>query len=203
MGLCSKKTDLKIKTPDSQANLLLCIIDWQKFFVDPKSPVFIPASEKVKVNLAHLLNLFHEFNALIAATRHSNSDNSPNSFLRFYGRVLSRNSVWFDLSPPIAGLKSIKIFDKETYSAFENPAFADFLVANRIRIIVLAGVQTDKCILANSLNAFDKGYQIIVIEDACCARLPEGHFFALSIIERSCGRVIKTKDLISLVKKNA
>jgi len=72
-------------------------------------------------------------------------------------------------APPAA------VVDKETFSAFAVPAFAEALKRLGADTLVLAGVETDVCVLATALDAVDLGYRAVVVRDATASAAPEAH----------------------------
>lgn len=199
MGSGTKASNRKGRESKLQ-NVVFCLNDWQKFFVHPESPAFIPETSRIIEDLSEFLRHFSESGYPIVFTQHRNSASIHNSFLRFYGRLLSESSCWFGLAEPAAGFKKARVFYKETYSVFANRDFAAYLKANDIRTMVLAGVQTDKCILANALSGFDLGYEIIVAADICASRNKFRHRAALNLMKASCARVLRTDELLKLLK---
>lgn len=181
-------------------SILLCIIDWQKFFVDRGSPAFIPETVAVRDKLRRLIDIFLKFKLPILATRHSNSTVEPNNFLRFYGRVLNQKSKWYGLADPLGRVRSLSILDKNTYSGFENPKLLALLKARGVKRIVLAGVQTERCVLANALAGFDRGFEMIVVSDACAGRNQFRHRAALQLMKSSFASIIKVKDIERLIR---
>jgi thioredoxin reductase (NADPH) len=90
---------------------------------------------------------------------------------------------------------------KRTYSAFASTRLAEELRTHGVRTVVIVGTQTDKCVVANALAAFDLGFDVLVATDACAARSEERHREALRLIERSCAVLASSRDLCSGVRK--
>lgn len=196
MGLCPEKENHSSKSKE----IALCLIDWQRFYVDPDSPAFIPETAQIVNKLLLLTGIFQELDLPILATRHGNSSEKPNNFLRFYGRVINRDSHWSSLADPVSNIECLNLFSKETYSIFENPQFSDFLVSMGIKKIVLAGLQTDRCILANVIAGFDRGFEMIVVSEACASRNKFRHRAALNLIRYSFASVLKINELLKTLK---
>ncbi len=203
MGLRPKSVKKRKPAKPRKPGTALLIIDWQRFFIDPHSAAFIPETVKVRPRLEALINLFQEARLPVLASTHSNRADDDNNFLKFYGRVIKRGSKWSALAPPLNSLKNLKTFEKETYSAFENPRFCRFLKAQKIKRIVLAGVQTDRCVLASALSGFDRGFEIMVAADVCSSRSKFRHRMALNLMKTSCARVLKVAELERLFRSQA
>jgi nicotinamidase-related amidase len=94
-----------------------------------------------------------------------------------------------DLQPWV---KRDNVFSKNTFSVFANPKFENHLKKKNVDELVIVGLDTDYCVLADCFNAFDRGYKITVV-DNCCASFtngPKGHQAALEIIKNNLGNII-------------
>jgi len=80
--------------------------------------------------------------------------------------------------------KPANVFDKPTYSAFHNPAFALALKERKADTLVMSGVETDVCVLATLMDAVDRGYFVVMPEDALTSSDPDGHRHILDVIPR-------------------
>lgn len=76
------------------------------------------------------------------------------------------------------------VFDKTTYSAFRNPDFGAELERRGADTLVLSGIETDVCVLATLLEAVDRGYFVVLAEDALTSSDADGHRHVLDIIAR-------------------
>lgn len=61
--------------------------------------------------------------------------------------------------------KADNTFRKDTYSAFKNKEFKEYLEKQEITNLYICGFDTDACVLATSYEGFDLGYRVEVIED--------------------------------------
>ncbi len=59
-----------------------------------------------------------------------------------------------------------RVIDKTTYSAFESDLFVSLLDTMACRTLIMTGVETDVCVLATVMTAVDRGYRVIIAEDA-------------------------------------
>jgi len=76
-------------------------------------------------------------------------------------------AAMLDLMPELAALaRPGTIVDKTTFSALADGPLPGLLKARGIDTLVLAGVETDVCVLATLLDAVDRGYRVVVTADA-------------------------------------
>jgi nicotinamidase-related amidase len=180
----------------------LIIIDWQKFFADPSSGAFVKGSTGLYEKLEKAAETFLEQNRPVYASRTFGKEKKEDPFFRFYGKVLKKSDPLFQLAEPFKEMAGVKVFDKNSYSLFENKKFLKELKRKNILKVYLAGLLTDKCLLANAFAAFDKGFEVIVIEDCVISRKKENHLSALSILEESCGHLVKAQNIFPGLKND-
>lgn len=173
----------------------LLILDWQRLFVDPSSKAFVGGSEEAAPRIGKAARLFLEVGLPVFASVHHGENDGKDPFLRFYGRVIGRSDPFSGLGEPVAGIAGLAVYEKSSYSLFENKKFHSDLRSRNISKICLCGLLADKCVLANAFAAFDKGFEVSVLEDCVAARDESLLSSALSIIGKSCGEMISSTEL--------
>lgn len=88
--------------------------------------------------------------------------------------------------------KSENVFwiDKTRYSAFQGTDLELRLRERRVEELHLVGVCTDICVLHTAVDAYNKGYQIVVHEDAVASFNTEGHHWAIGHFAGTLGAAI-------------
>jgi nicotinamidase-related amidase len=86
-----------------------------------------------------------------------------------------------------ANQERIYWMDKTRYSAFCGTDLELQLRTRGIQELHLVGVCTDICVLHTAVDAYNKGFQIVVHADAVASFNPEGHSWALGHFEQSLG----------------
>jgi nicotinamidase-related amidase len=81
-----------------------------------------------------------------------------------------------DIVSPLARfIPPATVIDKPGYSAFFASALESFLLEKRIGTLIISGSETDVCVLATVLDAVDRGFRVIVVEDGLCSSSNQGH----------------------------
>lgn len=83
--------------------------------------------------------------------------------------------------------------DKTRYSAFAGTDLELQLRARGITELHLVGVCTDICVLHTAVDAYNKGFEIVVHRDAVASFDPQGHEWALRHFKGSIGCTIVSK----------
>ncbi|NJL72921.1 MAG: cysteine hydrolase family protein [Candidatus Competibacteraceae bacterium] len=87
---------------------------------------------------------------------------------------LFRNSAAIEGSPGTAfddrlWLVSDIVFPKDQPDAFSNPELSNYLVANHVAEITVAGVFADQCVYWTSRGGLNRGYSVLYAADAVAA----------------------------------
>jgi nicotinamidase-related amidase len=87
---------------------------------------------------------------------------------------------------------NVKWMDKTRYSAFAGTDLEIWLRARGIGELHLVGVCTDICVLHTAVDAYNKGFHLVVHADGVASFNPTGHEWALSHFENTLGaRVVR------------
>ncbi|MBT9258663.1 MAG: cysteine hydrolase [Clostridiales bacterium] len=166
---------------------VLLIVDMQEVYRQA-TPWQIPHLDDILLPIRVLKD---RFRGKVLFSRHVHPTSSPKGTWEGYYRKWSfyRDDphLWAilpELSPP-----SEAIFDKEGYSAFSSAEFRRWMEREKVSRLVLAGVETDACVLATALDAVDEGIFVTIAEDAVTSQDLEAHEGALRIYRRLRGQV--------------
>jgi nicotinamidase-related amidase len=88
------------------------------------------------------------------------------------------------------------VLDKNTSSAF-NSTGVEWLLRNMgVDALVVAGMATDMCVETTARDAADRGFDVILVEDATITFFERHHRAALSGFARVFGQVWSTDDVL-------
>jgi nicotinamidase-related amidase len=65
--------------------------------------------------------------------------------------------------------------DKRVYSPWTEGRLDDLLRGSDIDTLIVTGGETDVCVLATVLGAIDRGFRVVLVEDAICGSADETH----------------------------
>ena len=72
-------------------------------------------------------------------------------------------------------LDGVPTFEKRSFSVCDDEAAMAHIAAKNRKVCLLFGVETHVCVLQTALDLLDKGYQPVLITDACSSRRPHDH----------------------------
>lgn len=90
----------------------------------------------------------------------------------------------------IADQSNVYWMDKTRYSAFAGTDLEIKLRERGIEEVHLVGVCTDICVLHTAVDAYNKGFRIVIHSDAVASFNPAGHEWALEHFKNSLGAKI-------------
>jgi nicotinamidase-related amidase len=95
------------------------------------------------------------------------------------------------------------VINKTANSAF-NASDIDRVLRNlEVQTLIVAGVGTDVCVETTARDAVDRGYNCIIVEDACATLDEASHNAALLAFAKWFGKVATTDELIAQLRGGA
>jgi nicotinamidase-related amidase len=88
------------------------------------------------------------------------------------------------------------VIDKNTSSPFNGTGIEHLLRNMNIQTLVVTGVATDMCVETTSRDAADRGFNVIVVEDAVATFVEKHHVAALSALARVFTQVWPTDRVL-------
>jgi biuret amidohydrolase len=104
----------------------------------------------------------------------------------------------YDVRADVAPLPGELIVDKNSSGAFNGSGLDYYLQALQLRTLVICGVSTFACVDGTARDAADRGYNVILVEDACAgsAGSEAAHQATLRTFSRYLGAVKTTDQLV-------
>lgn len=103
------------------------------------------------------------------------------------GKFLVRGEQGWDIIEPLKPLAGEVVVDKPGNSAFYATDFDKILRNRGIKHLVLCGVTTDVCVHSTMRDANERGYDCVLIEDACAAGFAHLHLATIDITKNEGG----------------
>ena len=202
-------------TPERTA---LIIIDMQRDFCHPGGYVASMGYDvspvlKIVPNIVRLRERVRSWGGLVVHTREGHrsdlSDVSPHKLWRSknggaqigdegpMGRLLIRGEPGWEIISELEPGEGEIVIDKIGYSAFWGTDLEPILRQRSISKLLLAGVTTDVCVHSTLRGAVDRGYECLLVSDACASTKMENHQAALDTITTEGGIFGAVADVAS------
>ncbi|MBA3022305.1 MAG: cysteine hydrolase [Gammaproteobacteria bacterium] len=116
------------------------------------------------------------------------------------GRLLVRGEYGHDFIDELQPLSGEPVVDKPGYGAFHQTDLAQILAARDISRLYICGVTTEVCVHSTLREASDRGFECVLVADACGSAHPHLHAAALQMVAVEggiFGRVAEAQTVIS------
>ncbi len=98
------------------------------------------------------------------------------------GRLLVRGEYGHDFIEELQPLAGEPVVDKPGYGAFHQTDLAQLLAVRDIGRLYLCGVTTEVCVHSTLREAIDRGFECVLVADACGSAYPELHDAAMRMV---------------------
>ncbi len=205
----------------------LIVIDMQRDFLDAggyaaTAGLEVSALRKPIPFIAGMLNAARASQMLVVHTREGHRadmlDCSPTKLARSrnagaeigsigpLGRLLIRGEYGHDIIDELKPIEGEPIIDKPGYGAFHQTDLAQILDNHDIKRLYICGVTTEVCVHSTLSEAIDRGYDCVLVADACGSANVDLHDAAMKMVAVEggiFGRVCDTQTAIAELKENA
>lgn len=104
---------------------------------------------------------------------------------------------WADLAPELGVLPGDVVITKRQWGAFYGTELDLQLRRRGVDTIVLCGISANIGVESTARDAYERAYNLIIVEDAIAARSVEEHAFVMRTVFPRIGRVRKTGELLA------
>lgn len=209
----------------SPATTALVIVDMQKYMCRPdvglglvyvrEAPEvakywFAHLSEVIVPNIRRLLDFFRHHQLRVAHVcvgplLPDGSDMIPRRRTRDQSRIKAAgiDHLFHQGTPEYAVIDELApqegeiIFKKNTQSAFTSTHIDPILQNMGIESLIVTGVATSTCVEITARDAADRGYNTLLVEDACGDKYPDSHKMTLVNFARASGKVLTTQEIMA------
>ena len=216
--------------PTDPANTGLCVIDMQKYCIDPQGDLahsllrlnkaaFEGLSQRlarVTANVERLLSVFRAQGRRVVFTRNTvmlpdradlilrrrkREQMAMSATNGQSGHLPLLGSVGHEIIPSLRPAAGELVLDKNTASAFNSTAIDLFLRNLGLQTLVIAGLMSDFCVLLTALDAADRGFNVILASDACTTIDSGSHEAVMLLFMRGYGYVMETQQIVGWLER--
>lgn len=180
------------------SNTALLVIDLQRYFVHPEGKAFLVDAPAIIPRIKNLIEAFRRTGAPIIFTRQAHKKNADTGQMGrwWHGKVIWEGTEDSQLTTMLPRANTDIIITKTHYSAFEETSLDDELKKGSIETLVICGVMTNLCVDTTARHAFMKGYQPVVVEDACATKNSEYHRASILNLAYGFAYIETTEELL-------
>lgn len=178
----------------------LLLIDLQNDFLDESS--LEPTKEQVVRGAANLLELCRSTNVPIVhiwTTVREDSDRMPH-WRRDEKWACVEGSLGHATPELLKPDASEKIIHKKFFSGFTVPDLELYLTHLKADTLILCGVHTHVCVQTTAVDAYSKGYSVLIAEDAVASLDPEAGTLARRFMHNRIGQFLPSETLREMLQ---
>ena len=208
----------------------LLVIDMQRYFVNAAYPFgqtieklvpgasegyFKRVSDVVVPNVKRLLEAFRSHKRPVfftgTGTYHDGSELPP--WLKDFdnlGMALVGDRIWprtddesWQIDDSVRPQQGEIVLHKTTSGPVNSTKLDQLLHNLGVNSLIVTGLTTDVCVTQTARETADRGFRVVVAEDACTTLSEEMHRAALLAFSLAFGRVRKTEQLLEILGEEA
>ena len=167
---------------------------------------------KIIPDVKRIIDVCHELHIPVFYTQQVREASGIDLLTRLH-RIIPRRRLEFTKIPAcVKGTWDAEVIDellptendhiviKRRDSAFQDTEFELWLKSIGADTIIYTGVDTCICVENTIEDAFNKGYDVILVEDAVASSWPKLHEATLAKVRGSYGLVLTTEQLIDMLR---
>jgi nicotinamidase-related amidase len=184
----------------------LIIIDMQYDFLDASSPLFVRGGPLIINNVREILNCFrkNKFHLIFVKRLHrvdgSDVDKSRIELFNNTGGFLIEGTRGVEIIEELKPLPLEIVVVKKRWSAFFHTELDLMLRREKIKDLIICGIQTPNCIRASVTDAISLDYDVIVLEDGTASSTINVQKSNLLDMENMGAKILRTDEAINLLK---
>jgi bifunctional isochorismate lyase / aryl carrier protein len=179
----------------------LVLIDLQRAFVDPQLPTALAGADRALLRAHKLLRGFQRAGRPVAITRHAHCKRpAPGGMGSWWTHFFLDGDPATEIARELLPLGDALLVRKQHYSAFRGTVLQSWLRQRAVRTLVLAGVMTHICVDTTGRDAFMRGFDVVVVHDACASKDQGLHQAALLTMSHAFARVCSTRQVLASLK---
>lgn len=106
-------------------------------------------------------------------------------------------TTWHEVLDELAPLHGELVLDKNCSGAFNGTVIDQILRNWGTDSLVITGMATNACVETTARDAADRGFNCILVDDACGCKDPEAHRWTMKNFTRLFGKVMQTDEVLS------
>jgi nicotinamidase/pyrazinamidase len=170
----------------------LLVIDMQKEGVKN-----LYQQKEVISNISKLIDKFHSKKHKVIQAKVWITDPKKTSMTKLWPNEGIAKTEGAEIIPELENKHYDKIIKKTNYSAFYGTSLDNYLKKNKITELYIVGINTGCCILFSGVDAFYRGYDVFLVEDANSTSAGKNRWQkGMKEFEYFCGKLIKTNSLL-------
>lgn len=183
--------------PDPGASALV-VVDCQKAFTDLGHATTVIRPDETLANILELVDAYRRLSLPVIATRHVHGTRpGPGGMGSWWRTFLMQDDEASQLCEGLSRRRPGIVIEKDRYSAFGGTPLDGLLRAAGVNTLFLCGFMTHICVESTARAAFDLGYDVAVVADACSSISEDLHAAALTCMSHALAHIVDARSISS------
>ena len=192
----------RLRPSGHPAHTALLVLDMQRFFLEPRFHACLPAGRVILPAVNSMIQAFHQQGRPVLFTRHAYAAASEHGRMAgWWGSQVREGSEAAHLSPLLRVGPGDTVLRKTRYSAFLHTDLEARLKRRGVDTLVLCGVMTHLCVESTARDAFQRGFFVHVVADACASANEDLHLGALRGLAHGFAQVSATTTVLTWLQR--
>ena len=180
----------------------LLVIDMQRYFLNPGSPIFTAGGAAIVPNIKRLIEAFRKTGRPAIFTTHLHHPSGCDAGILgwWWDGMIIEGTREAEIIDELAPLPAEPIIRKHRYSAFYNTDLETILRCLEVEDIVITGVMTNLCCETTARDAYIRDFRVFFPADANGAACEEMHLATLTNLAFGFAYVTTAAELLSAFK---
>lgn len=172
----------------------LIVIDLLNEYVSPDGKLYCPNASQIVANV-NRLTTHARAQSWPVIFINTALDSDEDALAERFGLHARRGSWAAQLSDFIEHESSDLIVTKKYYDSFFETDLDSVLKEHNVATTILCGIHTHVCVLLTAVGAFNRGYSVIVVEDAVTTDNRANHESRLPFFRKHIGQLMTTSEI--------
>jgi ureidoacrylate peracid hydrolase len=167
------------------------VVDCQRAFTDRGHATTVVRPDETLAKILGLVDVCRRLSLPVIATRHVHRRHpGPGGMGSWWRTFLTDDDESSQLSEGLSRLRPDTVIEKDRYSAFGGTPLEGLLEEAGVRTLFLCGFMTHICVESTARAAFDLGYDVAVVADACSSISEDLHAAALACMSHALAHIV-------------
>ena len=178
------------------SNQALLIIDMLNEYLTPTGLVYCDKCREIIPNIKACIEEAHENNIDVIYLNTSLNDNND-IMVKKWGLHAVEGSVGAQVIEELKPENHDLIVKKKGYDGFFDTDLHNILTARNTKTVVITGIHTHVCVLFTAVGAFERGYNVITLDNCITTGYLPNHETRLRFFKTHIGNITNSSEWIA------
>jgi len=186
---------------NKKGKIAILVIDMLNEYLNPKGKVYCEKCREIIPTIQKLITFARE-NGMYVIYVNTSLISKEEPICKKWGLHAVRGTWGAEVIPELKPLKEDFVVFKRTYDGFYSSELEITLRSLGVETVVPVGIHTHVCVLLTSVGAFNRGFNVIALEDCMTTGYKPNHESRLRFFKTHLGELMTLEKFISKYKND-